>query len=90
MKARWGTLCAKCDTQILQGEELKAQYRRVGYDPNTGKPVWQRVPKQYVHAPRCPKVTVRRPPPSVDPRTGEVLVAESSPIPRHTQETLPL
>lgn len=70
MKARWGGICAKCGTAWLQGETIKPQYRRAGYDPDTHKPVWVRVPKAYVHAPKCPKP---KPPPDVDPRTGEIL-----------------
>lgn len=79
MKARWGTVCAKCDTAIVIGDQLKPLYKRVGF--TDGKPVWQRVPKAYVHAPRCPKVTPNRPgqkpPPHVDPQTGEILMPES-------------
>lgn len=91
MKAKWANTCAKCGTSIAVGDEIKAQYKRGGFDSETGKIQWERVPKAWVHTPKCPKVTVNRPgqkpPPNVDPHTGEILVAESSPLPRH-QETL--
>lgn len=67
MKCRWGTTCGKCGFPILQGADMKPQYKRAGME--NGKPVWQRVPKKYVHAPRCPKP---KPPPDVDPRTGGI------------------
>lgn len=98
MKCRWGTTCAKCDTPILMGEDMKPQYRRTGIR-NDGRPAYVRVPKQYVHM-KCPKVTPNRPGQRfVDPRTGEIfdnpppvdIPVESSPLPRHAiQETLPL
>lgn len=89
MIAKWTTPCAKCGTPIERGAPMKAQYKRSGFDADTGKPIWIRVPKAYVHAPKCPKVTPnkpgQKPPPGVDPQTGEILV-ESSPLPRHTVE----
>lgn len=92
MIAKWATKCGKCGVSIEVGETIKAQFVRVGFDSDTGKPIWQRVPKSYVHAPRCPKVTPNKPghaPVGVDPLTGEVVVSDSSPIPRHPhQESL--
>lgn len=82
MKARWSVICAKCDSTIPVGATIKPQYRRAGMNPETGRPVWQRVPKAYVHAPRCPKVTPNRPGRTirnVDPLTGEILLPESAP-----------
>lgn len=76
MKAKWETRCAKCGTTILQGEDIKAQWKRIGYE--NGKPIWQRVPKAYVHVPKCPKP---KPPPDVDPRTGEILRRPDNPQP---------
>lgn len=82
MIARWTGLCPKCDTAWQQGEAIKPLYRRQGIRED-GRPNWVRVPKQYVHAPRCPKVTPNRPGQrTIDPATGEI--TESSPIPRHT------
>jgi len=91
MIAKWSTICGKCDIRIGVGTEIKAHYKRVGLNPETHKPIWERVPKSYVHAPKCPKVTPNRPGQrKVDPETGEIFsaVAESSPIPRHFQERL--
>jgi hypothetical protein len=70
MKARWGGMCGKCGTAWFQGDDIKPQYRRAGF--NDGNPIWVRVPKSYVHAPRCPK-----PPPGVDPQTGEILMDDT-------------
>lgn len=85
MIAKWTGTCAKCETTWAVGDEIKAQYRRAGFDPSTGKPIWQRVPKAYVHAPRCPKVTPNKPGHrTIDPLTGEIL--EPSPIPRHVEQ----
>jgi hypothetical protein len=79
---RWGTTCAKCETAIAVGDQIKPQYRRQGMRED-GRPNWVRVPKAYVHAPKCPKVTPNRPGQRhVDPTTGEI--TEVSPIPRHT------
>lgn len=81
MKARWSVTCAKCDCTIQPGDTIKPQYRRNGMNPETGRPIWVRVPRAYVHAPRCPKVTPNRPgriPRNVDPRTGEIIQAESA------------
>ena len=90
MNAKWSGICAKCDTTYQRGDPIKPQYKRDGMNPDTGKPVWVRVPKQYVHE-KCPRVTPNRPgqkpPPSVDPLTGEILVAQSS-EPSLVQETL--
>ena len=90
MIAKWVGTCAKCETPWQRGEEIKPRYKRDGMNPDTGKPVWVRVPKQYVHE-KCPKVTPNRPgqkpPPHVDPLTGEICVAQS-PIPSTVQETL--
>ena len=89
MKARWAKICPKCDTRIEVGDDIKAQYRRAGINTETGKPIWERVPKSYVHAPKCPKVTKNTPGRRiVDPRTGEIIEADLSSIPRHTQEQL--
>lgn len=82
MKARWGGTCPKCETVWVPGDTIKPYYVRRGFTPE-GKPVYERVPKQYVHAPRCPKP---KPPPDVDPRTGEILVRDSAPLPH--QESL--
>jgi hypothetical protein len=82
MKARWSVICAKCDTTITVGDTIKPQYKRAGMNLDTGRPAWVRVPKAYVHAPKCPKVTPNRPgqlPRNVDPRTGEILVADLAP-----------
>lgn len=67
MLARWEAKCGKCHTTIAVGDPIKAQFVRVGFDSDSGKPIWQRVPKSYVHAPKCPKVTRK-----VDYTTGEV------------------
>ena len=80
MIARWTGICAKCDTTWETGDQIKSRYKRAGFDKTTGKPVWVRVPKAYVHAPRCPKVTPNKPGQrQVDPLTGEILQAESAP-----------
>ena len=85
MKARWAVTCAKCETAIPVGDTIKPQYRRNGMNPETGRPTWVRVPKAYVHAPRCPKVTPNRPGQRiVDSRTGEILMPDLLP----TQLTL--
>ena len=90
MDAKWPGICAKCDTAYGHGDPIKARYKRDGMNPDTGKPVWVRVPKAYVHE-KCPRVTPnrpgRRPPPGIDPLTGEILVAQSS-EPSLVQETL--
>ena len=75
MKARWSGICSKCDATWQQGDDIKPLYKRVGFRDD-GRPEWVRVPKQYVHAPKCPKVTPNRPgriPINVDPVTGEIL-----------------
>lgn len=78
VKARWAVTCAKCDTTIPVGGAIKPQYVRRGMNPETGRPIWVRVPKAYVHAPRCPKVTPNKPGQRhVDPRTGEIIVEDS-------------
>lgn len=85
MKARWSVICAKCDTTIPVGTTIKPQYKWAGFDAATGKPIWVRVPRAYVHAPRCPRVTPNKPGQrTVDPLTGEILEAQSVP----TQEAL--
>lgn len=88
VKARWHGTCSKCGTIWEPGDDIKPWYRRVGMTQD-GKPNWVRVPKKYVHAPKCPKVTPNRPgqhpPPGVDPLTGEITVAHS---PQPHQETL--
>ena len=80
MQARWATKCSKCDVVMQPGTTIKPQYKRHGMTADN-KPNWVRVPKAYVHAPRCPKVTPNRPgqcPPQVDPQTGEILMPESA------------
>ncbi len=85
MIARWPGACPKCETTWAPGDQIKPQYRRQGFDATTGKPIWVRVPKAYVHAPRCPKVTPNKPGQRwVDPLTGEIIVEQSAP----TQEVL--
>lgn len=85
MEAKWGGTCPKCSTTYVAGDSIKAQFVRGGYDPDTGKIKWVRVPKAYVHAPRCPKVTPNKPGHrTVDPLTGEIL--DVSPIPRHHEQ----
>ena len=87
MNAKWSGVCAKCDTTYQRGDPIKARYKRDGMNPDTGRPVWVRVPKAYVHV-ACPKVTPNRPGQKRwDPITGEQIVAESS-EPSLTQESL--
>lgn len=84
MKARWSGLCPKCESTWQTGDQIKPLYRRAGFDQ--GKPIWVRVPKAYVHAPRCPKVTPNRPGQKQwDPLTGELIVEQST---SPTQEAL--
>lgn len=81
-------MCFKCDTTIEQGAEIRPAYQFKGMDRD-GKPIYQRVRSRYRHH-KCPKVTPnapgRTPPPNVDPTTGEVLQAQSAPLPH--QESL--
>ena len=73
MIARWAGICAKCLAPFSPGEEIKPRYARDGHAPG-GRPIWTKVPKSYVHAPRCPEGGVpRKPPRGVDPVTGEIL-----------------
>lgn len=84
MKARWPSLCWKCDTSIAQGDEIRPAYAMKGFDQDR-KPIYQRVVGRYRHHPKCPTVTPNRPGQRrVDPLTGEILMSDSSP----TQETL--
>lgn len=87
MKARWSVTCAKCETTVPVGADIKPLYKRVGY--RDGKPEWVRVPKRYVHAPKCPKVTPNRPGRrDVDLRTGEILPAPAVACQTDTQPQL--
>jgi hypothetical protein len=75
MIARWEGICDKCETSWARGDNIKPRYKRAGYAD--GKPIWVRVPKAYVHAPRCPPVPKKRSP-QVDPQTGEILLPQSA------------
>ena len=77
MIARWPGICDKCGTGWARGDQIKPRYKRQGMQD--GKPQWVRVPKAYVHAPKCPKVTPNKPGQKVwDPRTGEQVMAQSA------------
>ena len=60
--------CFKCSLPFGRGTPVKQRFVRTGFNPDTGKPTWDRRPGEYVHE-VCPKVEQRR----VDPATGEIL-----------------
>jgi hypothetical protein len=70
MRANRTGTCPKCGEAIPVGADIKRWVKRIGYNPDTGKPDYL-VTKEWVHvsckAPRKPQE------PLIDYETGEVL-----------------